>query len=264
MKSQIGRHREGLLLTRSPAQNRRLLDVLESHRATALPVLERPLLDILAVTPESADKQRIQRLDQYDHVIFISQNAVIHGVSLLADYWPQWPSSLHWYGVGAVTGALLNSLGIVCTVPHNYSSEGLLELPELRVVKAQKVLIVRGAGGGREWLRDELMARGAQVDYLEVYQRRWREYPEGLLTLEEAASILIVLAYSSESLERLAALLPGPLAANFLIVPSERIQTLAKDMGFGKVSVVRPDDEAMAGEILRIWDAPIAESLPRK
>ena len=150
MKTQIGRHREGLLLTRSPAQNRRLLEVLESHRAVAVPVLERPLLDILAVRPESADKQRIQGLDQYDHVIFISQNAVVHGVSLLADYWPQWPISLHWYGVGAATGALLNSLGIVCTVPPNYSSEGLLELPELRVVKAQKVLIVRGAGGGRE------------------------------------------------------------------------------------------------------------------
>jgi uroporphyrinogen-III synthase len=259
----VGR-RDGVLLTRSSDQNRRLLDVLESRGAAALPVLQRPLLDILALDPRPEDRQPILHLDQYDHVILISQNAVIHGVALLADYWPQWPAGLHWYGVGAATGTLLNSLGIRCTVPQDYSSEGLLALPELRVVKAQKVLIIRGAGGGREWLRDELLARGAQVDYLEVYQRQWREYPQGLLTLDEASSILIVLVYSRESLERLVALMPGSLADSCLIVPSERIQTLAKGMGFGKVSVVRPDDEAMVTEILRLWNATAASSLPQK
>jgi uroporphyrinogen-III synthase len=262
MTTQNGGPKVRLLLTRAAAQNQRLLAVLDRHHRFGLQVFERPLMDILALTPEPADHQLIQQLDQYDHVIFISQNAVVYGLSLLTDYWPQWPIHLRWYGVGAATGQMLNSFGIDCRVPQDYSSEGLLALAELQQVAGQRVLIVRGAGGGREWLHDELQSRGAKVDYLAVYQRQWRAYPQGLLTQDEASHLLITLVYSNESLKRLVELMTWPLENSYLVVPSERIQMLAKDLGFVKVSVAMPDDSAMAEEILRIADSAGAKVLP--
>jgi len=73
---------------------------------------------------------------------------------------------------------------------------------------------------------------------------------------------LITLVYSNESLKRLVELMTWPLENSYLVVPSERIQMLAKDLGFVKVSVAMPDDSAMAEEILRIADSAGAKVLP--
>jgi uroporphyrinogen-III synthase len=51
-----------------------------------------------------------------------------------------------------------------------YNSETLLEADALQQVAGKRVLIVRGQQG-RSLLGDELAARGAQVDYCEVYRR---------------------------------------------------------------------------------------------
>jgi uroporphyrinogen-III synthase len=51
-----------------------------------------------------------------------------------------------------------------------YNSETLLEADALHQVAGKRVLIVRGQQG-RSLLGDELAARGAEVDYCEVYRR---------------------------------------------------------------------------------------------
>jgi uroporphyrinogen-III synthase len=246
-----------LLLTRSEAQNKRLGAALAAQDAGAsVTIKERPLLEVRAEPLDLGSRQRVLGLDQYDHLIFISQNAVAFGLPQLADFWPQWPLDLRWYGVGPATGELLAQAGIDCHLPLDYSSEGLLALPELASVRGQKVLIVRGLEGGRETLREQLMGRGATVDYLPVYRRIWRPYPDGFWHDLERSRLRLAVVYSGASLARLVQLAGAPVTAVALIVPSERILTLAMQLGFAKVQIARPDDESMVASILAFWQSP--------
>lgn len=255
-----------LLLTRSSAHNRRLVAALAQQGLGSIAWIERPLMDVQIHTPSASERQLMLDLDQFDHVIFVSQNAAFYGVPTLAQFWPQWPLALQWYAVGSATAAALAAEGIVCSQPDDFSSEGLLALPALQSVANQRVLIVRGAEGGRETLRETLQARGAQVDYLAVYQRHWHEYPEGLrVALNpqdkplDPATIKVAVVYSGEALERLVALMDWPVSAQVLIVPSQRIANIAKAQGFDKVDVAMPTDVAMATQIARHWSGAETE-----
>lgn len=254
-----------LLLTRSREQNRRLLDALAQQGLESVLAIERPLLEVETHDPSPAERRLILELDQFDHVIFVSQNAAAFGAAALAEYWPQWPLALQWYAVGSATAAALAAEAISCSVPGDYSSEGLLALPALQSVAGQRVLIVRGADGGREILKQTLLDRGARVDYLEVYRRRWHDYPEGLRVAPEGGQPLVpgmvrvVVVYSGEALKRLAELMDWPAAAQVLIVPSRRIADMAKDLGFAKVEVAMPSDSAMALQIARHWSGATPE-----
>jgi uroporphyrinogen-III synthase len=243
-----------LLLTRSEAQNNRLRAALAARAPELrLRIAERPLLEVSVEPLDPVGHQRALDLDQYDHLIFISQNAVAMGLPQLADFWPQWPLGLTWYGVGPATGDLLAQAGIEHHLPLDYSSEGLLALPGLASIRGHKVLIVRGLEGGREALREQLLARGAKVDYLPVYHRNWRSYPEGFWLDLEPSRLRLAVVYSGASLAQLLQLAAEPVLSVALIVPSERILTLAKQLGFDKVHVVRPDDESVVERILALW-----------
>lgn len=249
-----------LLLTRSPAHNRRLLEALARQDLAGVPCIERPLMEVQPRAPSAAERRLIMDLDQFDHVIFVSQNAAIHGMPVLAQFWPQWPLALQWYAVGSATAAALAREGIQCNVPADFSSEGLLAMPALQTVEHQRVLIVRGAPGGLETLGQTLTARGATVDYLAVYFRRWHEYPAGLraaMTGEQQpldpASIRVAVVYSGDALNRLVELMDWPASSQVLIVPSQRVADMAKSLGFDKVEVAQPADDAMAVQIASHW-----------
>ena len=110
-------------------------------------------------------------LDQYQHVIFISSNAVHFGMALIEDHWPQLPLGLTWYAIGGATAAKLEHFGIEAITPGSVmTSEGLLALSLLQNVRDQRVLIVKGQGG-RDTLAQELTRRGALVEELPCYCR---------------------------------------------------------------------------------------------
>jgi uroporphyrinogen-III synthase len=115
-----------------------------------------------------------------------------------------------------------------------FDSEGLLALERLRAVAGERILIVRGAGG-REKLAETLRARGAAVDYLEVYRRVLPPLPERLPDFT-AGEIDVVTTSSGEVLENLLALLPQALHPALkrlpLLVVSERSQMRARELGF--------------------------------
>jgi uroporphyrinogen-III synthase len=249
-----------LLLTRSEAQNKQLRAALAARDpGLRVRIAERPLLDVSAEPLDPIGRQRALDLDQYDQLIFISQNAVAMGLPQLADFWPQWPVGLKWYGVGPATGDLLAQAGIEHQLPLDYSSEGLLALPGLASIGGQKVLIVRGLEGGRETLREQLLARGAKVDYLPVYRRIWRPYPEGFWLDLEPLRLRLAVVYSGASLAQLVQMAAEPVLSVALIVPSERILTLAKQLGFDKVHVARPDDESVVERIMALWRMPASQ-----
>ncbi|MFT7383261.1 MAG: uroporphyrinogen-III synthase [Urechidicola sp.] len=246
-------YQDTVLLTRLPTQNQQLIQTLKAVPNLSLTFVERPLLEFAGLPASAATRQRVLALDTYDHVIFVSQNAVTYGFDVLEAYWPQWPMALNWYGVGATTGTLLNDVGIKCQVPDDYSSEGLLGLADLQVLTGRKVLIVRGQEGGREYLREALLQRGAEVDYLPVYTRRFCTYPQGFRGTLQPSRLLAGVVFSGEGLRCLVSLMDWPKPDLRLIVPSHRLQKLAMQLGFDKVNVCTPVDAAVAAEIERIW-----------
>jgi uroporphyrinogen-III synthase len=246
-------HQDTVLLTRLPLQNQQLIQALPVAVNRHLTFVERPLLEFSGISLTAAMRQRVLALDTYDHVIFVSQNAVTCGVDVLEAYWPQWPIALSWYGVGATTGLLLRKVGIECHVPDDYSSEGLLALADLQALAGCRVLIVRGQEGGREYLRETLVQRGADVDYLPVYTRRECSYPQGFRGTLEPSRLLAGVVFSGESLRCLVGLMDWPTRDLRIIVPSHRLQKLAMQLGFDKVSVCIPSEIAVAAEIERLW-----------
>jgi len=234
-----------VILTRRFEQN---VDFQSQLNLPNVNVVSKPLLTFSAISIEGAVAQRVIDLDLYDALIFISQNAVRYGLPYLQSYWPQWPHSLLWFAVGPATRHLMETEDIKVYSPKLASSEGLLELSELQDIQIQKVLIVRGLGG-RETLREGLVARGVKVDYLEVYQRKGLAY-DGSFS-DRHYGKFITLIYSGEALSRLRALVGEAVGRYQLIVPSKRLQTMAFDMGFDKVELACSQNDSAMLAVLR-------------
>jgi uroporphyrinogen-III synthase len=211
-----------------------------------------PLLELSACAQLSpAQRQMLLDMDHFQHVIFISANAVRFGMALVDDYWPQLPLGINWYAVGAATAERLLQFQIHAITPgSNMSSEGLLALPYLRNVEGQRVLIIKGEGG-RDALRTELSQRGALVDELACYRRRVPDVPEGVLAQQIAQwDIDVIMLSSGESLANLLLLLSPAETTKFkpvgLVVPSERVADMARQAGFEHiVTAANASDTAM-------------------
>lgn len=229
-----------ILITRPEGRNEELRAALQTAGAE---VSVQPLLEILALPEEAPEWQQSRRylmdLDLYQHLIFISVNAVEQGLQRIEDLWPQWPQGIQCYGIGAATRMALaesaHPLRVVDSADAS-DSESLLACAELQNVAGDSVLIVRGVGG-RETLATKLRERGARVDYAECYQRRPAELSsEHLVQLLRERSINVVCLNSGETLqyfcERVGVERRGTLAA---VVPGPRVASLAETAGFQQV-----------------------------
>jgi uroporphyrinogen-III synthase len=165
------------------------------------------------------------------------------------DRWPQWPVKLKWFAVGDSTANQLRDTGIAPIVPQKYSSEGLLELPGLKSIQQQRVLIVRGLGG-RETLKQALIKRGAVVDYLEVYKRSENHWSGEIVTPFEVDKLLATIVYSAESLMIFDRQISDAVRHLPLLVPSSRVAGIARERGFTRVFAVQPKDEALIGQLV--------------
>jgi uroporphyrinogen-III synthase len=227
--------------------------------AAGYEVYSQPLLELNALPQLPAvQRQLVLHLDKYQHIIFISANAVRFGMALVDDYWPQLPTGLNWYAIGAATAAVLARHGIAATTPEKVvSSEGLLAVSALQHVRNQRVLIVKGEGG-RDTLATELTRRGAVVDELACYRRSLPELAAGELDAKLARwNIDVIMLSSGEGLANLQVLLSPAETTKLkhigLIVPSERVAHLARETGFEQiVTAENASDEAML-RALRTW-----------
>lgn len=238
----------GILVTRPAHQAEPLCQLLEAAGARALRF---PVLAIQPVQDRRATQARLARLADYDMAIFISTNAVEQALALLQSQ--PWPAQVEIAAVGSATARTLEEHGLtVASCPFaGFTSEALLALPEFQHLQGRRILILRGEGG-REHLRDSLMARGAQVDYLEVYRRVTADSdPIPLLAQWQAGAIDAVLLTSADSLHRLQAII-GTLGMQLLcstciVVAHARIRELAVTLGHAGPIVVAADatDAAM-------------------
>jgi uroporphyrinogen-III synthase len=219
---------------------------------------------VLAIQPLAEDDEQwatlqlvLRRLDAYTHVIFVSGNAVRHGLGLIERAWADWPQATRCYAIGQTTARLLAEAGIAAqqAAGLRMNSEELVQLPALQVLNGQRVLIVRGVGG-RGWLARVLTARGASVDYLEAYRREKSDtLPKEVNCHIDSGTIDFITASSGETVENIVKLVDHSLHPRLLgvsiVVPGERVADIARRCGFTHILLANnAGDDAMIESML--------------
>jgi uroporphyrinogen-III synthase len=195
----------------------------------------------------SADNIAIA-LEHADILIFVSVAAVefTHASYPLQNNLPQ---SI--FAVGNATKQALQTIDItrvISPVPQQEHSEGLLKLPQLAEVTGKKVVIFRG-NGGREHIAKSLTLRGANVSYVESYQRVWRTLAINIAEQWRAQQINCIVVTSNDILVTLVKYLASVTnntestdntdnywQSNCLwVVVSDRIERNAKALGLTRV-----------------------------
>lgn len=213
---------------------------------------------LLAIEPlAGALENCLARIAQTDFLLFVSANAVDHLLPALLSAHPL-PCGLQLGAVGRPTAARIAHYGcpVALCPAHRFDSEGLLELPALQAVEGRRVLIARGEGG-REMLAETLRARGARVDYLEVYRRVCPQVNLAEHPWAERGEVDVILLTSPESLENLLAILREPpwLKDKTLLVIGERLKQLAEEQGFSRVlAAAEMSDAGLFKTLLAYWE----------
>ena len=210
----------GVLVTRPAGQAGELVAAIEAAggRSVVFPVIE-----IAPRSPQDIEAGLASMADP-DIVIFISRNAVEHGLA--------WSGDGAIAAVGPATAAAIEAAARVVDIrpAGGFDSESLLEEPDLRNVRGKTIRIIRG-NGGRELLATTLRERGATVDYLEVYSRQAPGYTASdiadIARQLEVGEIGAIVVMSVESLRNLLTLLPRSchrvLAETPLVTPASRV-----------------------------------------
>ncbi len=215
-----------------------------------------PALDIGPPRDAGAVRDLARRLDDYDFAIFVSPNAV-HGALDL--FGRGLPSGLGVLAIGPATAAALDSAGVsgVICPDHGFDSESLLDLPVLREVAGRRFMVVRG-DGGRGLLGETLRARGAEVDYIEVYRRTLPPPPDARVAEAlRRRAVEAVVVTSVQALENMVAMcgdeLTQGLFAAQLVVPSARMIEKAEALGFRTPLVAGEAGDHAIVETLVAW-----------
>ncbi|MDQ3566189.1 MAG: uroporphyrinogen-III synthase [Pseudomonadota bacterium] len=220
-----------VLVTRPLHQARGLCELIEAQGGS---VWVHPVIEIRDPADPAATRRRIDRLSSFDIVIFISANAAERGLRLICERGKSL-QGITVIAVGPATAARLYALGVgEVTLPAQADTEGLLDLDALRHPDKKRILIFRGADG-RPLLGEILQARGACVDYAEVYRRtRSRLSAKALLERWEQGQIDVVITTSSEGLRNLFDIIgerQNLLLGRAIAVMNERMAVHARELG---------------------------------
>ncbi|MDR0379171.1 MAG: uroporphyrinogen-III synthase [Candidatus Accumulibacter sp.] len=220
-----------------------------------------PLIDIAPPEDWQAVDEAASRLEAFALVVFVSQNAVSHGLTRLLAHRP-WPRDLAAVAPGPGTAEMLAHAGIPKVIAPPcapYDSESLLALDPLRAERmaGRVVLILRG-NGGRELLAETLRVRGARVECVPCYRRMLPTDGTRLMSLLRNNALDAVSFSSSEGLRNLMQLLDtdsyGKLAELPAFVPHRRIADEAARLGLHHVVLTESTDSGLvAGLCVHRW-----------
>jgi uroporphyrinogen-III synthase len=214
------------------------------------------VLPLLAIEPTS-DRVSVRRawrsLARCALVVFVSPNAAASFFDLRPDgvAWP--PHTLAGSTGPGTRDALLHAgvpaehVASPAEEPGReprFDSEGLWERLSPLPWNGQQVLIVRG-DGGRDWLADTLREHGADVSFLQAYQRRaprWTAAQRAVV--DECAAQperFVWWLSSSEAVDHLVQLAPQlPWGRAQALASHARIEQRAREAGFGRVLRCQP------------------------
>ena len=247
-----------VLVTRPAGMSMQLVSLLRAEGAEAVAL---PAIEILPPDDTAKLDAVIDRLEEFDIAIFISPTAVAKADAAVRAR-RDWPMRLRYAAIGSATAAALRRIGVADVMaPRGRSdSEALAALPELGEVIGRRIVIFRGHGG-REALREALVARGAQVEYAECYRRALPRADAGPLTDRWShGGIDAVSVTSAEGLVNLFALLgaagnsgPALLRATPVFVPHPRVGEAARNLGVEQVVVTGAGDQALADALVSFF-----------
>ena len=190
-----------IVVTRATSQAGSLRGVLASLGAE---VLELPALRVVPLDPEPL-REALDRIADYDWVVFTSQNAVAFLWESLrvAGRDARWLAGRKIACVGRATAESLLARGIDAdAVPDRFVAEGMLEaLDERDDVHGTRVLYV-AAENARDVLPDGLTERGCRVDVVPVYRTSGDGAGAGALRDALAAGRVDAVTFASASAVR--------------------------------------------------------------
>ncbi len=236
-------------MTRPEHQAENLSRLIAEHDGIAVRF---PTLAIVAMDDSRAIQDKLAQLHKFQWLVFISANAVtMHSYYADSDKIKQC-KSLRIAAIGKATAQALKSAGLpIDLMPVNgYSSEALLAMPQMQLMRGQNCLIVRGEGG-LEDLATSLRTRGASVEYLDVYKRIIPDIDRTkVVLLLEQDDLDVITATSGESLCNLLIMMEQRHHRHLfnipLVVISSRIRQIAAGLGFKRIAVTSsPSDEAI-------------------
>jgi len=243
-----------VILNTRPAHQQGELTALLEHDGAL--VLSFPVIEIVASGEAPAEPV------DHDILLFVSRNAVDHGLDLFGA--AGLPPAAQLGVIGAATRAALcarlGEVGERLIESEPYNSEALLEADELRQVAGKRVLILRGQAG-RNLLGDELAARGARVDYLEVYRRELPPRdPAAFAQLVFDRFPTLVVLTSNEGMHNLFELVDAAAAERLRAVPwlliSERMRESALKLGHNApIVIAQSASDDGIWQTLRAWAA---------
>ena len=243
----------GIVVTRPIIQAKRFANLIEAGGGR--PILF-PAIEIHDTESPAVLASALQNLNKFGIAVFVSANAV-KAVASRLDL--PLPENLCVAAIGLGTKRELVQLGIIgIVVPESgFDSESLLGLPEMQDVSGKRVVIFRG-NGGRNVLGDSLLARGAQVEYVECYRRAKPDVDVNILFSEWQRGTLDAISVTSvEGLRNLADMLgergKPNLSVTPLFVPHQRIAHEANALGITQVIVTGTGDEAMLAAMAKLF-----------
>jgi uroporphyrinogen-III synthase len=239
----------GVVLTRPRREAERLAAALarEGARTFVFPALR---IDPLPMTP--ALREAIEAVPRAAFAIFVSANAVEHGLAAVRSLAAAWPPGVRVAAIGEATAAALRNSGLpaVISPPDRHDSDALLALPELQAVRGEAIIVFRGEGG-RERLKDVLESRGARVGYAECYRRVRPDADAGFLVEAwRSGEVQAVSALSAETIANFLDMLGGSAEAmassTTLFVPHDAIASSGPARRFAHVRVAPAEAEGLA------------------
>ncbi len=230
------------MVTRPEHQAQPFCDMLSQQGAQ---VIRLPLIEIAALPLDKNTRRILAQTELPDFAVFISPNAVAHGLAVLQQHKPLL-NKLKLVTIGKASALKMQQiLGREPDIypTEQYNSEALLALDSMQAeqVRNKKVIIFRGQGG-RELLADSLRQRGAQVHYAQVYRRIRPQLQTGILDNIWNGPLVpdIISLSSNEALNNLLAMHDTPADRHYLpqllhtplVVVTEKMRSNARQQGF--------------------------------
>ncbi|MCH8336217.1 MAG: uroporphyrinogen-III synthase, partial [Proteobacteria bacterium] len=251
----------GVLITRPEHQSQELAAGVKAAGGT---VFHFPAFDIIGRDMDEI-RRKLTALPEPDIVVFVSRNAVAHGLAAVKEF------NAKIAAVGPATRHAIESDGETVDIfpESGFDSEHLLTHAALQDVDGRNVMIVRGQSG-RELLAETLRERGANVDYVCVYERTpYEPTPAELEHLESALGegrIRFVTVMSVETLECLVQIMPSQalslLRQSTLVAPGTRVLQTASELipGIATVAVQQSlaDFASLKQNIIALIDPPLS------
>ena len=182
-----------------------------------------PFTKIEELEPPVSAKILLDKLSDYDAVIFTSQSSVKYGIKFFQEKYAN-ASHIPIISIGLATQKCLNELGISSIVPKTYNSEGISKLIEKKDYR--KCIVFCG-----EKAPQLLSITNADIDVFPCYESQDKKNIdfEKIKKLDEST----ILIYTHQSLEILVKNFKTyEMEKIILICASERIRKLASNYSF--------------------------------